>query len=522
MPGTLPENFARALDALRAPAAPDAAPESAPAAAPASKPAAAASATTAPIAIALSGGLDSTVLLHLAHGWAAARGVPLFAFHIHHGISEHADAWLAHCRAQCAALGVAFDARLVVLQKDKSGVEAAARKLRYAALGALCAEHGVKLMLTAHHLDDQAETVLLQLLRGSGMAGLSGMDAANGAPDLLGNADLVMARPLLAIARDALQAYAAAQQLHWVDDESNLDARYARNALRLKVMPALAAAFPGFQERFARSAAHAQSAQRMLAELAAQDLQAVEVAGTIDVARLRTMSLDRVRNLLRHWFALKRVRMPSAAWLDEMVAQLLEARPGAQLLVTHPDCHIRRHRDRLHIVAKLDDLAGMRDPDDDGIIERHAQRFTWQGEAALDFPDYGGTLFFDVVGAALPDAVAASADPAEAGSEGTGSTSTSTSTSTSAPTAGFDPAWLRGQSLQIDFRVGGERLKLAHNRPTRSLKYHYQGANVPAWERTRLPVVKAGKQLLFAAGIGMDYQHLVQGCGAIALRWQAS
>lgn len=438
------------------------------------------------IAIALSGGLDSSVLLHLAHAWSIEHGVKLFAFHVHHGISPNADAWLNHCRAQCEALGVAFDAREVVLTRNKSGVEAAARKLRYAALGAMCAQHGVQLLLTAHHLDDQAETVLLQLLRGSGMAGLSGMDAANSAPELLGNADLVMARPLLPATRQALESYAAEHGLRWIDDESNLDARYARNALRLTVMPALAAAFPGFQERFARSAAHAQSAQRLLAELAAQDVAMVEVEGTIDVVQLRTMSLDRVRNLLRYWFGMKGVRMPSSAWLDEMVSQLLEARPGAQMLVTHPDCHIRRHRDRLHIVPKLDDLAGMRDPDDEGIIERHAQRFTWQGERAIDFPDYGGTLHFD-------------------------------------PAAGGLPAdWLRQQALQIDFRVGGERLKLAHNRPTRSLKYHYQAVNVPAWERTRLPVVKAGKALLFAAGIGMDYEHLREGEGGIALRWQAT
>ncbi|WP_426195226.1 tRNA lysidine(34) synthetase TilS [Massilia sp. DWR3-1-1] len=458
--GVLPATFACALDALR-------------------------DGSTAPLALAFSGGLDSTVLLHLAHAYASAHDVPLFAFHVHHGISPNADDWLAHCRAQCEALGVRFDARKVSLQKNKSGVEAAARKLRYAALGALCAEHGVTLMLTAHHLDDQAETVLLQLLRGSGMAGLSGMDAANSAPDLLANADLVMARPLLPVSRQALEDYAAEHALGWIEDESNLDVRYARNALRLQVMPALAAAFPGFQERFARSAAHAQSAQRLLVELAEQDLRAVEVDAFIDVARLRGMSLERVRNLLRHWFGLQNVRMPSSAWLDEMVTQLLEARPGAQILVTHPDCHIRRHRDRLHIVPKLDDLAGMRDPDDEGIIVRHAQRFRWQGEAALHFPDYGGTVHFEQAG------------------------------------RGFDGAWLREQDLQIDFRVGGERLKLAHNRPTRSLKYHYQAVNVPAWERTRLPVVSAGKRLLYAAGIGMDYHHLVDGEGSISLRWQA-
>ncbi|MDB5907718.1 MAG: tilS [Massilia sp.] len=439
------------------------------------------------IAIALSGGLDSSALLHLAHGYATQHGIALFAFHVHHGLSPNADEWLEHCRSSCAALGVAFDVRHVTLQKGKSGVEAAARKLRYAALGDMCCVHGVKLMLTAHHLDDQAETVLLQLLRGSGTAGLSGMDAANSAPELLGNPELVMARPLLPVSRAALEAYVKAYDIGYIDDESNTDPRYARNALRLQVMPALAQAFPGFQERFARSAAHAQSAQRMLTELAAQDLAACLDGDTIDVARLRAMSIDRVQNLIRYWFATRSLRMPSTAWLVEMVMQLVEARQDAQLLVTHPDCHIRRHRDRLYITPKLDELAGQRDPDDEGIFVKHGQEFRWQGEAEIAFPDYGGSLFFDEAG------------------------------------EGIDPAWLHGQTLTIDFRKGGERLKPAANRPTRSLKYHYQACNVPAWERTRLPVVSVGAALLFAAGIGMDCHHVQAGAGPlIRFRWRSN
>ncbi|NHZ64644.1 tRNA lysidine(34) synthetase TilS [Massilia genomosp. 1] len=458
----LAAQFAQALDALRAQGA------------------------SPSVAIAYSGGLDSSALLHLATQYAAASDVPLFAFHVHHGISPNADAWLAHCEARCAGLGVRFAARRVVLEKSKSGVEAAARKLRYAALGELCREHGVRLMLTAHHLDDQAETVLLQLLRGSGTAGLSGMDAANAAPELLGNPDLVMARPLLPVSRQQLEAYVAAFALAWVEDESNTHPRYARNALRHQVMPALAAAFPGYQERFARSAAHAQSAQRLLNELAVQDLAGCLVEECIDVAKLRSMSLDRAYNMLRYWFGLRSLRMPSTAWLTEMVTQLVEARHDAQLLVTHPDCHIRRHRDRLYITPKLADLAGQRDPDDAGLFVKEGERFTWNGEASMAFPAYGGVLHFDAAG------------------------------------QGFDSAWLRAQALQIDFRKGGERLKPAANRPTRPLKYHYQACNVPAWERERLPVVSSGKDLLFAAGIGMDCHHFGDVSGPlVSLRWEA-
>lgn len=426
------------------------------------------------------------VLLHLASNWCRQHGVALFAFHVHHGLSPHADSWLAHVDQAAAALGVVPDHRRVAVEKGGSGIEAAARKLRYRALGEMCHAHGVPVLLTAHHLDDQAETVLLQLLRGSGPAGLSGMDAANGAPELLGNPDLVMARPLLPLARAELEAYAHEHGLAWVEDESNLDPRYARNALRHTVMPALAQAFPGFQARFARSAAHAQSAQRLLDELAAQDLASSLVDGAIDVARLRGMSLDRAYNMLRHWFRQQGLAMPSTAWLAEMVAQLIEARHDAQLLVTHPACHIRRHRDRLYITPKLAILSGMRDPDDEGVLDKPGQSFTWHGETALAFPAYGGVLHFA---------------PAE---------------------VGFDAAWLRGQPLVIDFRKGGERLKLAANRPTRSLKAHYQAADVPAWERARLPIVSSGKQLLYAAGLGMDCHHLGSGEEArIALRWES-
>jgi tRNA(Ile)-lysidine synthase len=442
------------------------------------------------IAVALSGGLDSMVLLRLAHAWAREQGLALWAFHVHHGLSPNADAWRAHCAQACAALDIPFDAREVSIGKGKSGVEAAARKARYAALGDMARAHGIDLLLTAHHLDDQAETVLLQLLRGSGPAGLSGMDAANRAPTLLGDERLVMARPLLAVARTALEALAAEQGMaagsDWVEDESNSDPRFARNALRHTVMPALAQAFPGFQQRVARSSMHAQSALRVLLEVAEQDLAACLDGEAVDLGRLRGLSPDRVNNLLRHWFSVRGLAMPSTAWMDEMIGQLMEARADAQLLVVHPDCHVRRHRDRLYLVPKLPELAGMRDPDDEGIIEKHAKAFVWRGETALAFPDYGGVLHFDVA------------------------------------EQGVSPAWLRTQRLAIDFRKGGERLKLAANRPSRSLKAHFQASGVPAWERTRLPVVTAGSDLLYAAGLGMDCRHVAQGPDLIALRWVAT
>ncbi|WP_416172334.1 tRNA lysidine(34) synthetase TilS [Actimicrobium sp. CCC2.4] len=400
----------------------------------------------------------------------------LFAFHVHHGLSADADDWLQHCASECARLDVTFAAQRVQLaDAGASGIEAAARSSRYAALGKMCRDHDLPLLLTAHHQDDQAETVLLQLLRGSGVAGLSGMDTANCAPDLLGDAELVMARPLLSLSRMQLAALVAKEGITHVDDASNLDTRYARNALRHEVMPALARFFPGFQHRLARTANHAQSAQRLLIELATQDLALCAAGEALDISCLRLLSPDRADNLLRYWFGSRGVRMPSTSWLHEMRTQLFEAKPDAQLCVTHADCHIRRHRDHVFITPHRIEF----DPEELPVIG-----FRWSGEAQLDFPALNGSLMFD------------------------------------AAEQGVASDWLTGQALAISLRSGGERLKPAPNRSTRALKYHYQAGNVPAWERERLPVVRVGKKLLFAAGVGMDCHHFSSADGPrIALRW---
>ncbi|MDY7578633.1 tRNA lysidine(34) synthetase TilS [Herbaspirillum sp. RTI4] len=427
------------------------------------------------VAVAYSGGLDSSVLLDIAQSFAQRHGVTLLAFHIHHGINEQADAWLAHCEQTCAQRGVRFDARRIALHNSEdSGIEEAARLGRYAALGELCRQHQVSLLLTAHHLDDQAETVLLQLLRGAGVAGLSGMDSANTAAALLGDAQLLIARPLLTLARSDLERYAQAQGITNVEDPSNADTRYARNALRHQVMPVLDASFPGFQHRFSRAARHMQAAQRLLVELAQQDLARCAQGSTLNVPLLAELNADRLDNLLRYWFAERGLRMPSSAWLQELRSQLLEAKSSAQLCVTHPACHIRRHRDRVYLTPRRAPV-----PE-----EMEASLFRWNGESQLDMPAYGGTLHIE---------------PA---------------------LTGIDPDWLRAQPLALAYRSGGERLRIAANRPAKSLKYHYQTLDIPAWERPYLPLVTAAEAMVYAAGIGHDCGVISEGPGRVLLRWQ--
>jgi tRNA(Ile)-lysidine synthase len=429
------------------------------------------------IGVAYSGGLDSSVLLHLMHDHFAGSATELFAFHIHHGISPNADAWLAHCAQEAARLGIRFDARRVELRdRGKSGTEEAARLARYAALGELCRAHRVSLLLTAHHQDDQAETVMLQLLRGSGVAGLSGMDAVNAARDLLGDAELRIGRPLLAVSRGDLERYASAHQIACIDDESNADTRYARNALRHHVMPALAQYFPGFQERVSRLAQHARSAQTLLSELAERDLELCADGGHLDVAQLRKLPNDRIDNLLRYWFHRRGIRMPSTAWLDELRTQCLDAGDDAQICVSHPDCHLRRYRGRLMLTPRLAIDVSAAVP----------QAFSWNDEPRMPFPAFGGSLYFERV------------------------------------EEGVDEQWLRQQRLVLRHRQGGEQLKLASGRPTRTLKQHYQSLGIPAWEREHLPLVFAGDDLLFAAGIGMDCRFAATGTSPkIRLHWNS-
>jgi tRNA(Ile)-lysidine synthase len=295
-----------------------------------------------------------------------------------------------------------------------------------------------------------------------------------------------MARPLLAHGRDALEACAARLGVRHVDDESNADTRFARNALRHDVMPALARHFPGYAARLARSAAHAQAAQKVLTEVAAEDLARCAAGDELDLAQLALLGPERCANVLRHWFASRGLRMPAAGWMAELRAQIFEAREDAQLCVTHPQCRLRRYRGKLFIDPRRDGedarTGALHDMEEGGP----EAAFRWDGVAgAVRFDAFGGTLHVE---------------PAA---------------------AGFDPAWLAGRALLLHLRRGGERLKPAPNRPTRALKYHYQAADIPAWERARLPVVSlAGGGLLFAAGIGMDCAHASEGPGRVALRWE--
>ncbi len=425
------------------------------------------------MALAYSGGLDSALLLRLLADHGRRSGRRPFAFHVHHGLSPNADAWLAHCAREAATLGVRFEAvRVALPDVGEHGVEQAARLARYRALGELCSRHGVSLLLTAHHQDDQAETVLLQLFRGAGLRGLSGMAGVDDAHALLGEG-VLLGRPLLDCRRSELEQAADALGVAHIVDESNADTRYRRNAIRHAIFPPLEAHFPGAAGAIARSSRHWQAAQRLLDDLAAIDLERCADGHALKLERVACLSAERADNLLRYWLDREGAqRPPSEAQLAQLRAQAVTAAGDA-----HPSlalCGLNLQRQHGLLVA-LPAAAGS--PPAGDVTLR------WQGEPCIDVPEWRGALSF---------AAGAGGIPADR---------------------------LRQGMLSLRPRSGGERLTPDLQRPSRSLKNLYQEAGVAAQLRPWLPLVYLDDALVFAAGVGKDARTSAD--DGILLGWQS-
>ena len=410
--------------------------------------------------MALSGGRDSVALLHALRAAVASSSLPLrvVGLHVHHGLQAQADEWDVFCASLCRDWQLPFYSRRVaVSQQHGEGLEAAARRARYAALEAMCDEAGAELLLFAHHLDDQVETVLLRLFRGSGLAGLGGMPRLR---RLGPRQQIVLLRPWLDVARDDIDAYCAAHALAWIDDPSNDDPRFARNALRGQ-MPALVAAFPALRANVAQAAAHLAQAGELLDGLAMQLMAGLvrppRDAGTIaelDLAGLRALSSAQADTVLRLWLRDLGTQAPSTARLSAMRAQLIE-HEGGEPAIHHEALVLHRFQGRV--------LARNAGP----AIASGDLALAWQGEASLAVPAWHGELRF-----------------------------------TRDDTYGLPEAALR-QPLRLAARQGGERIVLRPGGPARALKQAYQEAGVPMARRARLPLLWAGGQLVFAAGLGM-------------------
>lgn len=293
--------------------------------------------------VALSGGVDSAVLLHALQSLAAGgRGAALRAVHVDHGLQPQSPAWAAHCRAFCARLAVPFELLHATLPAAAgASVEALAREARYAALAANLRPG--EWLLTAHHRDDQLETVLIQLLRGAGVAGLAAMAPVSSF------AQGRIARPLLDCPRAQLLAWARSRSLQWIDDSSNDDTALGRNYLRHRVLPLLRERWPGAAVAVARSARHAGEAQSLLERLARRDAERVADGSALSAQQLRRLDPERRRNLLRHWIARQGAVVPDTRRLQEIAGPMLEARHDANPEVRWGDVVVRREQGRLRI-----------------------------------------------------------------------------------------------------------------------------------------------------------------------------
>jgi tRNA(Ile)-lysidine synthase len=288
-----------------------------------------------------SGGLDSRVLLYLLGRARQGLDFELSAIHINHHISPNADHWAEFCASLCNEAKVPFSSVVVDVPRDTGlGLEAAAREARYRVLFAQDADA----LVLAHHQDDQAETLLLQLLRGAGVKGLAAMGETSYQQSAISSQQKPIWRPLLSIARAELREYANQHELHWIEDESNLDMTYDRNYLRCHVMPLLESRFPATSRTLARSASHLAEAAALLEELAREDAGRTVHEDRLDLSLLKAMTAARATNLLRYWL-LERSRLAlSKARLDDIRSQLLNSRPDARVRIKIGDFTLSRRR----------------------------------------------------------------------------------------------------------------------------------------------------------------------------------
>ena len=385
--------------------------------------------------VAYSGGLDSTVLLHfLAHYNPRFR---LRAVHIHHGLQVLADDWAEKCARFSASLGVQFELlRVQIDGLDPAGPEAAARTARYEALRGLM--QPADCLATAHHRSDQAETVLLRLLRGSGVQGLSAMRILRAFPPGW------LWRPFLELPREQLYGYAQEHGLRWIEDPHNRDPRYSRSWLRTELTPLLRERFPQVEESLARTARLSAEAAMLLDELAAQDLAQAALGESLGVGALQDLGMARRHNLLRYWLRQHGFEMPSADTLERIQREVLDAAEDAEPLLAWAGCELRRYRDRLYAMPPLPPAPAAQ------------PAMAWIGEE-LPLPPGCGVLL-------LPR----------------------------------PPP----QGLSVRFMRGGERFRPAGGAHSRTLKNLFQEAAVPPWVRLRTPLVEADGELVYIAGVG--------------------
>jgi tRNA(Ile)-lysidine synthase len=396
----------------------------------------------AALAVAYSGGLDSTVLLHALAALRHDYPLVLSAIHIDHGLHPDSAQWAEHCAAFCRALQVPLQTRRIqVDRKQGDGLEAAARRARYAAMSAVLPAGST--LVTAHHADDQAETVLLQLLRGAGVAGLAGISEKRQ------RGALTLLRPLLDVSRAALESYAQTHDLHWINDPSNVNEQLRRNFLRHGILPRLEQRWPGVRQNLTRAAQQAAEAQELLNGVAQRDLAVCQAGSGLSVVSLTGLSAARQRNLLRYWLRGMNYSMPDRRKLEEIQALIFHATHSRHACVRIGPYEVWRYRETLMAVPSL--------PAPEAVLD-----VEWDLSVAVEIEGVGRLH--------------------------------------SEPATGKGVAIARLRSpLRIRMRRGGEVLQLPGRSHHHQLKKLLQEAGVPPWERARMPLLFQGRELAAVA-----------------------
>ncbi|MCU7933642.1 MAG: tRNA lysidine(34) synthetase TilS [Candidatus Thiodiazotropha sp. (ex Dulcina madagascariensis)] len=396
--------------------------------------------------LAFSGGLDSCVLLHLLAVLRPQLPYRLQAIHVHHGLQREADGWQAYCEQQCQRYDIPVDSvRLTLSLNSGDSLEAVAREARYQALAARMGEGD--LLLTAQHQDDQAETLLLQLMRGSGPAGLASM------PTLARFGPGWLARPLLAYSRQSLERYAQQHGLTWQEDPSNQDQRFDRNFIRHQVMPLLRSRWPAASTTLSRAARFSGELLMLAKEEAEEDLTKARhgETDTLSISALKQFHTVRLRNLLRHWISAAGASPPSSKKLARIEQEAVHGRIDAAPLIRWDGWEVRRYRDQLFLKRAHK-------------IDVPTQPIAWYDRSQLVLPEGLGRLI---------------AQPGEGGVSAA--------------------RWHRGM-VEVRFRQGGERCQLPGQSHHRPLKKLFQEWGVPPWERECMPLVYVDGELAVIPG----------------------
>ena len=399
--------------------------------------------------IAYSGGVDSSVLLNLLSRNREKLQSDIVAVHINHQLSADAESWVEHCRNKCEKENIRLEIITIDAKKPKGhSQEAYARELRYAALKNLMGMDD--LLLTGHHKDDQAETLILQLMRGAGPDGLAAMPSVR----KLGQGWLV--RPLLDFSRNEIKDYAQVQGLEWIDDQSNQDTDIDRNYIRNHVIPCLQERWPSVIKILARSAGHQADAAYLLREIAEKDFEQIrgKQPDVLDITGLKNMPDVRMRNVIRYWLKKNGHQPASATVMDIIIGELVYAGDDKVPVVKWHETEVRRYRNNIYVMKPLAKISS-------------EMEVTWNLEQPLEI-DSGRLMAKRVIG------------------------------------RGLRSASINGNNVQVRYRRGGETIRPAGRKETHKLKKLFQETAVPSWQRDRVPLIFINNKLAAVTGCWID------------------